>query len=785
MSFHLLVRSSARALYDADSPSGLRVLHPFRLIGFALLLLSLALPPDPVQADDTWETPFDVSVPMSLADYEPGDPIIQTFGAEMVSLSDGASLVAWIRYVQVFDDVLGEVLRTQIQMRRIDADGTLGPITDLTGIESTALPSRVLGMAVDHQDNVILAWYAAETGGTSIWPTISATGERGPREISRGGYTPHALWIHADGTVGDVLTLSEPLAVIDDIDVVVDHSGRATVGWLYGSALLEPDNSNPDAPTFVSAHRRITARPVLPSQALGSPVEITAIQDPFVGENFDISMVADSTGAVLISWAWDPTLEYRVSYAGIGRLQAMAVVESDGTLRREYLNERNADDELHTEEISSGAKLVAHPDDTVTAIWPSAGRRGGDANPGQSRLAFRQIHRIGTERVLGVYGYLEEPDVDKALGRRRKEWDITMGPDGRALAAWRLQTDSTEVWVRARALASNGVAGAKHTVGGPAVDIVDTEALVGPDGIATILWSAQGGAILADTTYALNARRLLSDATFGPTVALTDLPSEDLRLVVDRVGNVTAVWATQPFAQGPIHTSGSRLLPRNTGLDGVCGAAAGQPSLLFPDAGLCLGGPAFDQASANGIHSWVCPGVGTGSDAQCNAPGLDTGGSSGSGTMTLFADSLNGTDACQVTDATRGPAPDGLPPGVHLPHGVLEFTVEQCPGGATITMTYSSPVEGYSLWKYLDGNWATIPAPDAILTGNTVHLTLLDNGPWDADGTVGVIRDPSGPGVVSGPAVPTLHPLMLGALGLMLGLIGVFGPQRRRGIGSR
>jgi YD repeat-containing protein len=222
------------------------------------------------------------------------------------------------------------------------------------------------------------------------------------------------------------------------------------------------------------------------------------------------------------------------------------------------------------------------------------------------------------------------------------------------------------------------------------------------------------------------------------------------------------------------------LDPDDPARPAACGTAAGVPSLIAPTADLCSVGTATAVTTANGAHRWTCEGADDFS--QCSAPGLSVaGGGDGIGDVVLV--SLTGA-GCVLAHAEVVAPPAGLPAGTVLPYGVLDFTLTGCEAGvsATLVISYSGPVGGYIFWKYLGGEWMTMP--NVVLSGNTATLTIQDNGPYDADSTFGVIRDPSGPGTLhgGGPAptpIPAMTPLSVLLLLALLSGLGWWGIQRR------
>jgi hypothetical protein len=176
---------------------------------------------------------------------------------------------------------------------------------------------------------------------------------------------------------------------------------------------------------------------------------------------------------------------------------------------------------------------------------------------------------------------------------------------------------------------------------------------------------------------------------------------------------------------------------------------------------------------------------GADADSQCSAPGLAAAGGGSNGSVALT--SLTG-EGCVLEDAKIIAPPAGLPAGTDLPYGVLDFTLTGCSAGgsATLMFSYSSSIEGYAFWKHIQGEWMTMPS--VVMAGNTATVTIEDNGPYDADSSPGVIRDPSGPGTVPGGGppptpIPALSPLALLVLLGLLGALGWRGVRLRAGNG--
>ncbi len=216
------------------------------------------------------------------------------------------------------------------------------------------------------------------------------------------------------------------------------------------------------------------------------------------------------------------------------------------------------------------------------------------------------------------------------------------------------------------------------------------------------------------------------------------------------------------------------------GEDGVCGAAAGQASLLAPSANLCAVGAAGPVTSTTGGHAWSCAGLAGGAATQCAVPGANP--PVGTGTVT-FETTEGG---CTIVEAALLAPPAGGPRGRTMPYGALSFRLSGCTGTvAELRLSFSGEVGDLEYWKYRDGRWRRM-TQGVTLAGNSVRLRIADNGPYDSNPTVGEIDDPSGPVTRAGggaapiPAVSGWG-LLLGAS--LLGLLGAWrqGWRRRKG----
>jgi hypothetical protein len=115
------------------------------------------------------------------------------------------------------------------------------------------------------------------------------------------------------------------------------------------------------------------------------------------------------------------------------------------------------------------------------------------------------------------------------------------------------------------------------------------------------------------------------------------------------------------------------------------------------------------------------------------------------GTVTLTA------DQGQITSFTNtATVPAGAPAGYTFPLGFFNYTVTGLPttgAPATVTFTFTLPA-GTSADSYVKCSGTTCaPFAGATVSGNTLTLTITDNGPGDSNAAQGTIVDPGAPAV--------------------------------------
>ncbi|GAB0150852.1 IPTL-CTERM sorting domain-containing protein [Marinobacterium sp. BA1] len=128
-----------------------------------------------------------------------------------------------------------------------------------------------------------------------------------------------------------------------------------------------------------------------------------------------------------------------------------------------------------------------------------------------------------------------------------------------------------------------------------------------------------------------------------------------------------------------------------------------------------------------------------------------------------------------------------LPPRMTLPHGAVSFRLtDGTPGSnTTVVLTYPEDLPaGTRYYKY--GPTADNPTdhwyayPGAVISGNTITLTLTDGGAGDSDLSVnGIIDDPGGPAWITQDVAP-IPTLPQWAMMLLAGIMGMLALNRVR-----
>ncbi|KAB2902819.1 MAG: DUF4347 domain-containing protein [Burkholderiaceae bacterium] len=241
-------------------------------------------------------------------------------------------------------------------------------------------------------------------------------------------------------------------------------------------------------------------------------------------------------------------------------------------------------------------------------------------------------------------------------------------------------------------------------------------------------------------------------------------------------------------AQDGVTTQAYAVTVTRADVTGQCGGAAGVGTAFPPSGGaLCSAGTATLVTASSGNWSWSC--TGGAATASCTAPWPETPTHSGPASATVS--STNGW----VLDSTASngfvPASSvggALPAGYAFPHGLLSFKlISGSPNStAQVVVTYPSPLPaGAVYWKYgpttLGGPSHWYAFPGATIAGNTVTLSLTDQGAGDSDlATPQSIVDPGGVGVPGGSGVRSVPTLSEGAYAVLAIILMVFGAHSMR-----
>ncbi len=260
---------------------------------------------------------------------------------------------------------------------------------------------------------------------------------------------------------------------------------------------------------------------------------------------------------------------------------------------------------------------------------------------------------------------------------------------------------------------------------------------------ATVSWQAPstGGAPVSYTVSATPGGRQCTVPAAQTTCTVTGLTNGTGYTFTVVAGNAGGTGT--PSAPSNAVTP---MAPDNRTAEGVCGPASGVASMQAPATGLCTLGEPSAVLAASGGFNWSCQPVGTATAAQCRAPGASIPGGAGTVSFELLPGS-----GCEVEEAQLSPPSVSSPQGGDVPFGLASFKLKNCTAqAATVNLTFSEPVAGMTLWKWMRQTWTTVPA--AVLSGNTARFTIQDNGPYDANPLPGVMWDPVGPGRGNGKA---------------------------------
>jgi hypothetical protein len=176
----------------------------------------------------------------------------------------------------------------------------------------------------------------------------------------------------------------------------------------------------------------------------------------------------------------------------------------------------------------------------------------------------------------------------------------------------------------------------------------------------------------------------------------------------------------------------------------------GSPAI---DAANNSGAPATDQRGAPRPQGTTCD-IGAYELTQASAA---TATGTGTASFSTLNGYITGLTALNESALTCQPRED-----LDFPHGLFSFTVNGITPGSSATVVIILPSDmpvGTQWWKCINGQWVDCTSNVGSNDGDSVlTLTLTDNGPCDADPTLGVIADPGGPAGAAAPGVTTAGP---------------------------
>ncbi len=123
--------------------------------------------------------------------------------------------------------------------------------------------------------------------------------------------------------------------------------------------------------------------------------------------------------------------------------------------------------------------------------------------------------------------------------------------------------------------------------------------------------------------------------------------------------------------------------------------------------------------------------------------------------------------------------PSDAPSGIVFPYGMFSFEISNIDEGATVTIKLYVPrntnITGYWKKNQTTGKWENIAQSidhNSVPGKTVITFQLTDNGDYDEDNTLGLIKDQGGPGypMVS---VPTTGPIGTLLLFMLLGFLGL------------
>lgn len=285
----------------------------------------------------------------------------------------------------------------------------------------------------------------------------------------------------------------------------------------------------------------------------------------------------------------------------------------------------------------------------------------------------------------------------------------------------------------------------------------------------TIIFGSLGNKVLGDADFGISAT-----ASSGLVVTLSSQTSSVCTVATSRVHLIAAGTCTIRASQAgngsynPAPNVEQSFSVTPTPVNGICGNDHGKTLSLTPTA-LCSTGVASTVTTTTSRYDWECSGSNGGNSSTCSATrqissnDIDGDGVSDANDgepndarVATPIDQQSNTVRLETNYAFQNVAivpestlpetgkPD--PTSFDFPKGAIEYTVTGIPssGQITVTITFADVIpSGSKVYKISSAGYQLFSAPNAIINGNTVTLTLTDGGLGDDDGRInGVIVDP-------------------------------------------
>ncbi|HET9443625.1 MAG TPA: hypothetical protein VFO65_09890, partial [Acidimicrobiales bacterium] len=394
--------------------------------------------------------------------------------ADVAALPGGARLLWW-------SPLSEDLERGSVQARRVEADGTMGPVVDLVapggatvGVDLAVLPDGGLALFTSTQVSLGEARLEARLFGPDLAPT------------------------------GPPVALTGTVTVPQGHSVVAGPDGALTFAWI---------DAGEDGPIFGADVARL--RRLAPDGTLSPTIDLTSGGNAYGS----ISIGAAADGRVTAAWQWAPTPPpFQLEHPAVQTLR----VAPDGTVGAMSV----LDPSGHQPAVG-----VA-PDGSAVVVW----KDGIPSDLDTPLLAAR----IGADGTAGAAVQLD--DSGSNGNYNVSQMSVVTAAGGRAFAIWSRQYAegaSNPKQVRGRFIEADGTAGPLLHLSVPSFsdDFYFAYPRAGFDrwGTVTASWSS-----LSDdgSTFRSQARRIAPDSTMGPVAGLTPWPESGVAtdMVVDGTG---------------------------------------------------------------------------------------------------------------------------------------------------------------------------------------------------------------------------------------------------------